>query len=180
MDHQRVAAWRAVGSDSDRLYLCNASCNASAPSNLREPFSSLHLPDTLVTLAQSIPAGNFQPPGSSTTYVNLPAFCRVTATVSPVPNSSIGIEVWLPMTTWNGKYQQSGSHGYGGTFYWGEMVGQIRRGYATGITNDGHTGTANPFDVSWAFGHPEKINDFAWRAVHRVSREGAAHHPGLL
>ena len=152
---------------------CTYATQAATQAHPRtcESLLSLHLPDTLVTLAQSIPAGNFQPPGSTTTYVNLPAFCRVTATVSPVPDSSIGIEVWLPMTTWNGKYQQSGSHGYGGTFYWGEMVRQIQRGYATGITNDGHTGTANPFDVSWAFGHPEKVNDFAWRAVHELAEK---------
>ena len=107
------------------------------------------MPNTAITGAQSIPAGTYEVPG--TAYADLPAFCRVTATVSPVPGSSVGIEVWLSTTTWNGKYQQSGNHGFGGVFYCREMVLQLQRGYATGITNNGHT--AGPgFDVSWAFG----------------------------
>jgi feruloyl esterase len=133
-----------------------------------ESLSSLKLPNTTITAAQSIPAGGFQPPGSAT-IPNLPAFCRVTATISPVSDSAIGIEIWLPSTNWNGKYQQSGTHGWGGTFFWGEMANQIRRGYATGITNDGHTGGG--FNVSWGFGHPAKVVDFAYRAVHELSEK---------
>jgi feruloyl esterase len=132
--------------------------------------SSLHLPDTLITAAQSIPAGTYTPPGG-TPLTGLPAFCRFTATISPVPDSSIGIEVWLPTTTWNGKYQQSGNHGLGGTYYWGEMAPQLIRGYATGITNQGHTAVGNVFDASWAMFHPEKIIDHGWRAVHELSEK---------
>jgi hypothetical protein len=43
------------------------------------------------------------------------------------------------------------------------MVPQIQRGYATGITNDGHGGPGG-FNVSWAFGDPEAITD-ALRAM---------------
>lgn len=131
---------------------------------------SAKLPNTTINGAESIPAGTYQPPGSATAFTDLPAFCRVTATVSPVPGSSIGIEVWLPTGTWNGKYQQSGSHGFGGTFYWNEMVPQIQRGYATGITNDGHGGPGG-FNVSWAFGDPEAVTDFAYRAVHELAEK---------
>jgi feruloyl esterase len=134
-----------------------------------ESLLTLNLPKTVMTGAQSIPVGDFTPPGSTTVLHALPAFCRVTATISPVPDSSIGIEVWLPLTTWNGKYQQSGDHGFGGVFFWGEMVSQIKRGYATGITNDGHTGAS--FDVSWGINHPEKMVDYAWRAVHELSEK---------
>ena len=135
-----------------------------------ESLLSARFPNTTIDSAQSIPAGTYQPPGSATAFTDLPAFCRVTATVSPAPGSSIGIEVWLPTTTWNGKYQQSGSHGFGGTFYWNEMVPQIQRGYATGITNDGHGGPGG-FNVSWAFGDPEAITDFAYRAVHELAEK---------
>ena len=133
---------------------------------------SLNLPNTVITAAELIPAGSYTPPGSTTTLTGLPAFCRVTATISPVPDSSIGIEVWLPTTTWNGKYQQSGSHGFGGVYYWGEMAPQIIRGYATAITDMGHTAVGgNPFDASWGVGHPEKIIDQGWRAVHELSEK---------
>ncbi len=137
-----------------------------------ESLLSAKLPNTTINGAESIPAGTYQPPGSATAFTDLPAFCRVTATVSPVPDSSIGIEVWLPTTTWNGRYQQVGNHGWGGTIYWSEMAPQLRRGFATGATDDGHVDRpSNPFDVSWAFGHPAKIDDFAWRAVHELAEK---------
>lgn len=136
-----------------------------------EQLLGLRLPNTTIHSAQSIPAGSFQPPGSTVTYANLPAFCRITATVSPVPGSTIGIELWLPTATWNHKYQQSGNHGLGGTFYWGEMVTQLQRGYATGITDDGHTATKGPYDTSFAFGYPQRVTDFAWRAVHELAEK---------
>lgn len=134
-----------------------------------ESLRLLRLPDTVVDGAQTIPAGSYQPPGSPVAFADLPAFCRVTATVSPVPGSSIHIEIWLPTKTWNGRYQQSGNHGFTGTLYWSEMVRQLRRGYATGVTDDGHTAGASVFDVSWAFGYPQRIVDLAYRAVHQLS-----------
>ena len=139
-----------------------------------EQLLSLHLPNTVVHTAQSIPAGSYQPPGSTVTYSNLPAFCRFTATVSPVPGSAIGIEIWLPTKTWNNRYQQSGNHGLGGTFYWGEMVRQLQRGYATGITDAGHTATKGPYDTAFAFGYPQRVVDFAWRAVHELAEKSKA------
>src|SRR5579871_2644010 len=147
-----------------------ALCAVQAHAATCESLKSLKLPGTIISAAQSIPAGDFLPPGSTTTLHGLPAFCRVTATVSPVPDSSIGIEVWLPAAGWNGKYQQSGNHGFGGVYYWGEMVRQIQRGYATAITDMGHTAAGgNGFDVSWGISHPEKIIDQGWRAVHELA-----------
>ena len=133
-----------------------------------ESILSAKFPNLTITAAQSIPAGTYQPPGSATALTDLPAFCRVTATVSPVPDSSIGIEVWLPTSTWNGRYQQVGNHGYAGVIYWSEMAPQLRRGFATGATDDGHV-NASTFDVSWAYGHPTKIDDMAYRAVHELA-----------
>ena len=133
-----------------------------------ESLASLHLPSTTITAAQSIAAGSYQPPGSPTVFTNLPAFCRVTATLRPAPNSSIKIEVWLPTETWNGRYQQVGNHGFTGTIWWSEMAPQLQRGYATGATDDGHT-VVSGFDVAWAINRPERITDLAWRAVHLLA-----------
>jgi len=153
-------------------FVLSGLCMSQAQGATCESLLSLKLPGTVINAAQSVPAGNYQPPGSAAVFSNLPAFCRVTATVSPVPDSAINIEVWMPATTWNGKYQQSGSHGFGGTFYWAEMTRQLQRGYATSITDDGHPANpTNPFNVSWAFGHPQKITDFAWRAVHELAEK---------
>ncbi len=133
------------------------------------------LPHVTITAAQSVSAGTFQPPGSPAAFTDLPAFCRVTATVSPVPGSSIGIEVWLPATIWNGRYQQVGNHGWAGVIYWSEMAPQLRRGFATGATDDGHVNTTgDPFYIDWAVGHPVRIDDMAWRAVHELA-ENAKH-----
>ena len=128
------------------------------------------LPNVTITSATSVAAGTYQPPGSATAFTKLPAFCRVTATISPVPDSLIQIEVWLPATTWNGRYQQVGNHGWGSGIYESEMAPQLRRGFATAATDDGHPGSpANAFDVSWAYGHPAKLEDFATRAVHQLA-----------
>jgi feruloyl esterase len=129
--------------------------------------AALQLPNTTILSAQAIPAGNYKPPGSTSTFSDLPAFCRVVARVSPVPDSAIGIEVWLPTRTWNGKYQQVGNHSFGGNIFWNEMAPQLRRGYATAATDDGHT--PGGFGVDWGFGHPEKVVDVAWRAIHETS-----------
>ena len=55
----------------------------------------LKIDDTTIASAESVPAGSFIA-GDSKSYANLPAFCRVTATVSPVPDSAIRLEMWLP------------------------------------------------------------------------------------
>ena len=145
--------------------LAVACCFAQAQTATCESLLSLQIPDTNVHVAQSIPAGSYQPPGSATAFADLPEFCRVTATVSPVPGSTIGIEVWLPTTTWNGRYQQVGNHSFGGVFYWSEMAPQLRRGFVTAATDTGHTGGG----AAWAIGHPESIVDYAWRAVHELA-----------
>ncbi len=128
------------------------------------------LPNVTIQAAQSIPAGTYQPPGSTVAFTNLPAFCRVSATISPVPDSSIVIEVWLPERTWNGRYQQVGNHGWGSGIYLSEMAPQLQAGFATAATDDGHPGTPTASNnVSWGFGHPAKIEDFAYRAVHELA-----------
>src|SRR3954471_19935771 len=38
----------------------------------------------------------------------VPASCRVAATLTPTPDSDIKIEVWMPLTGWNGKFHSAG------------------------------------------------------------------------
>ncbi len=133
-----------------------------------ENLMSAKFPNTTLNSARTITTGSLQPSGGKVSFGDLPAFCRVTATVHPVPDSSIGIEVWLP-ATWNGRYEQVGNHGWAGAIHWEEMVAPLQRGFVTAATDDGHTiaPTAYPYAAGdWAFGHPAKIDDMAWRAVH--------------
>ena len=45
------------------------------------------------------------------------------------------------------------------------MMTALARGYATSSTDTGHTGGS----ASFALGHPEKVIDFGWRAVHEMT-----------
>src|SRR5262249_55053454 len=67
----------------------------------------ISLPETTITAAEEVPAGEYAPTGGPR-QANLPAFCRVALTVSP----QIRIEVWLPKDTWNGRYRGEGGGGY--------------------------------------------------------------------
>jgi hypothetical protein len=95
----------------------------------------------------------------------LPAFCRVAATLKPSSDSDIKIEVWLPLAGWNGKWQAVGNGAFNGNINYGAMSAALRRGYATSSTDTGHTGGG----ANWALGHPEKVVDFGWRAVHEMA-----------
>ena len=53
------------------------------------------------------------------------------------------------------------------------MTAPLARGYATAGADDGHTGRDRP-DANWARGHPEKINDFGYRAVHQTAVQSKA------
>ncbi|MEO8681879.1 MAG: tannase/feruloyl esterase family alpha/beta hydrolase, partial [Vicinamibacterales bacterium] len=71
--------------------------------------------------------------------------------------------VWIPPTeAWNGKFQGVGNSGYQGSVSYTAMAGALRRGYATASTDTGHTGD----DMQFGQGHPEKLIDYAYRAVH--------------
>jgi Tannase and feruloyl esterase len=136
-----------------------APAAADSCSNL----ASLTLPETTFTTAQSITSGSFIPPGSSTTINNLPPFCRVAAFAAPTSDSHIEFEVWIPESNWNGKYLQLGCGGLCGSISYGSMPDPLERGYAVAATDDGHE--ASPIDASWTIGHPQKVVDFAYRAL---------------
>ena len=117
-----------------------------------ESLASLSLPDATITKAELVAAGSFTPPPSvgppppigaePTDWAHLPAFCRVTATLKPTSDSDIRIEVWLPVSGWNGKYEGVGNGGWAGTISYPELNRALRDGYATSSTDTGHEGGA--------------------------------------
>ncbi|MBV8903247.1 MAG: tannase/feruloyl esterase family alpha/beta hydrolase, partial [Acidobacteriia bacterium] len=126
-------------------------------------------------LAQSVPAGELslpggRGPGGVTSYKNLPAFCRVAATLRPSSDSDIRVEVWLPTSNWNGKFQAVGNGGWAGVISYREMADALRAGYATASTDTGHIGGSGQF----AFGHPEKLIDFGYRSEHEMTLKAKA------
>ena len=142
-----------------------------------ESLMQLALPNTKITLAQSVPAGAFTPPpipnsmpGPPPSYKDVPAFCQVVAEVSPTEDSAIKLEVWMPAAGWNGKYQGQGNGGFAGMIGYPALGAAVRRGYAAAGTDTGHSGG----DAAWAVGHPEKVIDFGYRAIHEMTLKAKA------
>src|SRR4051794_22505320 len=97
--------------------------------------------------------------------------CRVSLTLRPSADSEIQSEVWLPAASvWNGKLLMEGGGGLVGSINTAGMTNALREGYASASTDTGHTGSSGKF----ALGHPEKITDFAYRAVHETADEAKA------
>jgi hypothetical protein len=152
----------------------------AAASQPCEQLAQLALPNTKITLAQTVAAGAFTPPpnmapwmaGDPSFYKRLPAFCRVTAEAKPSADSDIKIEVWMPASGWNGKFRGQGNGGFAGEIDYRSLGLAISQGYASAGTDTGHgpDGTS----ASWALGHPEKIIDFGYRAVHEMTSVGKA------
>ena len=129
--------------------------------------SRLALPNVTITLAQEVEAGAFTPPGqgNAAAFRALPAFCRVAATLKPTSDSDIKMEVWLPASGWNGKFQAVGNGAFSGAIAYPAMGTALGRGYAAGSTDTGHEGGSASFAVE----HPEKVIDFGWRAIHEMT-----------
>jgi hypothetical protein len=124
--------------------------------------SNAKLPDTTITAASSV-SGKFSPPYGNPVD-GLPEFCRVTGMIRPTSDSEIRFEVWMPASGWNEKYLGVGNGGFAGAIAFDQLAGNLKRGYATAATDTGHQ--ADNVDASWAYKHPEKVNDFGWRALH--------------
>ncbi len=133
----------------------------------------LALPNASITSAQVVRAGAFTPSTASSgpnAFADLPAFCRVAATLRPSSDSEIKIEVWLPIAGWNGKFLAMGSGGWGGAIDYQGLSYALSRGYATSATDDGHEGQGGSF----VLGHPEKFIDFAYRSEHEMTVKAKA------
>ena len=125
--------------------------------------AKLTLPETTIVSATAVADGRVELPyGEPLTKV--PAFCRVVGMLQPTADSQIRFEVWLPETGWNGRFLGVGNGGFAGSIYYGQMAGNLRRGFATAGTDAGHQAEAE--DASWAYRHPEKVVDYGWRALH--------------
>jgi hypothetical protein len=125
---------------------------------------SLKLADTTITMAESVTSGDLDGPGIETPLHGLPAFCRVAGVLRPTSDSLIKFEVWIPESDWNGRFLGVGNGGFAGSIGYRQLGGNLQRGFATAGSDAGHTAEAE--DATWAFGHPEKVKDFGWRAVH--------------
>jgi feruloyl esterase len=157
------------------VLLFGAAFAATPCANLK----SVSLPNTTITVAEPMPAGSFTPPvqgggqrggqQQQPAALTVPAFCRVAATLRPTSDSAIDMEVWLPVN-WNGKFQFVGGGGWAGIISYPALAAALQEGYATASTDTGHKGG----NANFAIGHPEKVVDFAYRAVHESTVKAKA------
>ncbi|MCK1385556.1 tannase/feruloyl esterase family alpha/beta hydrolase [Bradyrhizobium sp. 21] len=175
------------------LFACVAIGSSPAMATPCTNLRSLQLQHTVINSADDNTTGTFVPPGSSP-ITGLPAFCRVTATLIPSSDSSIRIEVWLPESTWNGRFLGTGGGGFQGVITYNELASGIQAGFAA-TNSDLGTGSSgcnplfcgsagnmgNPLAIEFGdpaapstglFGHPERIKDFGYRAIHLMTERG--------
>jgi len=170
----RLRSWADLAFFAALVAMC---AGGGRPANAAscESLSSLSLANVKITLTASVAAGAFMPPSTGgigagdapvgPVFAHLPAFCRVAATLTPSSDSDIKIEVWLPASRWNGKFQAVGNCGWAGVISYNALALAVAEGYATVSTDTGHTGNTGSF----AFGHSEKMIDFAYRSVHEMT-----------
>lgn len=136
--------------------------------------ASLELERAAITSAELVAAGpftvpSFGPAPGENPPVDLPAHCRVELVLTPTPDSNINAELWLPVEDWTGKFLAVGNGGWAGRIQgYRDMVEGLRRGYATAGTDTGHSDADGPAGM-FALGHPEKLVDFAYRALHDMT-----------
>jgi feruloyl esterase len=154
----------------------------------------LSLPDTEVTSVQFVAAGPFVAPaqiipavavapapvapgrgagrgagrGPAQPAAAVPAYCRVQMILKPSSDSLIEAAMFLPTENWNGKLQVVGNGGWAGTVSYPAMAAALREGYATASNDTGHRANDNGGGGMFGLDHPEKITDFAYRAMHET------------
>jgi feruloyl esterase len=155
----------------------------------------LSLPDTAVTSIQFVAGGPFVAPGvaplaapsaapapaaaapagrgaggrgGGQPAASVPAYCRVLLVLTPSSDSHIEAAVFLPAENWNGKLQVVGNGGWAGSISYPQMAAALREGYATASNDTGHRANDAGGGGMFGLGHPEKITDFAYRAMHET------------
>jgi feruloyl esterase len=149
-----------------------ASFAGAQPADTRQPCDSLRtlaIPHLSITAAEMIAEGALTPGRGRGGGAALPAHCRVAATLTPSSDSHIEMELWLPQN-WNGKFLAVGNGGWAGTIATDAMAAGLRRGYAVASNDTGHKGASAAFAV----GHPERLIDFGYRAMHEMAVQSKA------
>ena len=182
------------GSDASFVGGAQSAVAATTCENL----TMLSLPNATITSAQLVAAGAYVPPapparaggarggappaeagragqppgraGRGAQFADLPAFCRVAATMKPSSDSNIKMELWMPAAGWNGKFVVPGNGGFAGAIAPAGLATALRSGYAAATTDTGHEGGSGAFMLD----HPERLTDFADRAIHETAAKGKA------
>jgi hypothetical protein len=143
--------------------------------------TTLSLVNTTINSATDTPAGTVPPPLPGLPPTPVVETCRVHATVTtPGVNDQIGVDVWMPVSGWNGRFQGVGGSG----FVAGDpndLAGGVDAGYSGAVTDAGHTSQSPvpSLDGSFALDSAGRLNwplieDFSYRGVHDLAVVGKA------
>lgn len=99
---------------------------------------------------------------------DMPQLCLVNGRIAP----TIGYRMWLPLTSWNGKFAQTGCGGRCGDILDDGCQIVVARGYACIAADLGHKGTF--YDDLWAIDNVPGEIDFGFRATHVTTITGKA------
>jgi Tannase and feruloyl esterase len=156
------------------LFISTTAAAQSTPAVTCESLRGQRLPTTTISSAEAVMSGGFTPPRATNAIGNLPPFCRVAGVIAPTSDSQIRFEVWLPLSSWNGKFAGVGNGGWAGAISYPQLAEQLRRGYATASTDTGHDATP-PMDMArFAAEKPEQLIDFAYRSHHELAMKSKA------
>jgi len=120
-----------------------------------------------------VPAGTDQNPGGSP-IPNVPAHCTVTLYLThPGAGDHVLVDVWLPTSGWNGRYEGTGGGGYAAGEFDIALAPAIESGYAAASTDAG-VGTNVLSPAAWALNANGTVNtalltDFAYRSQHDMA-----------
>jgi feruloyl esterase len=139
-----------------------------------EGLTSAKIADTTIVSAEAVAAGDLTT-ADKVTRKNLPAFCRVVASVKDAPDSDVRVELWMPNDGWKGVFHVNGNGGYAGVlaYNYGAMEAAIKRGYASAETDLG-TAPATPLNGDALVGHPDKWKDWGMLGTHEATVAGKA------
>jgi feruloyl esterase len=132
-----------------------------------ESLTTLSFPHTTITKAEVIATSTFAPP-TGKRLQDLPAFCRVTATVKPSADSDILVEIWMPRADWNQRLEGTGNGGFAGKISYGALAEGLKRGYAVANTDMGMATPAGA-TASIFINRPERWIDWGYRATHEMT-----------
>ncbi len=139
-----------------------------------EDLKQANIRNTTIQSAEAVAAGSYTTADKVVRH-DLPAFCRVVASVHDARDSDIVVEMWLPQAGWTGVFHANGNGGYGGDFsnsYDGLEAG-VKRGYASAATDMG-TAPSTPLDGEPLIGHPRKWKDWGLLSTHVMAVVGKA------
>lgn len=173
-----VAASVAVGPSAAASTHHAAGASVTLPAVPCGSLTSLALANTVVNSAVDTPAGSVPGPFPGAPPTPVPETCRVHATVtSPGVNDQVGIDVWMPVSGWNGRFQGVGGGGYS-TGSPNSLAAPVAAGFSAAVTDGGHTGTSS-FTGSFALNSSAHLNwplieDFSYRGLHDLAVVGKA------